>query len=131
MATRRWRSYETAVGRRPVREFLEALSNEDAAAVAAAMKEVREEGLKAARHLGQGIYEVRADGDRVIYRILFASQGRHGQVLLALMGFKKKTQKTPPQMIRLARRRLQDWEERGAQRKARSDRAISEVLSFF
>lgn len=117
MATRRWRSYETASGRRPVQEFLEALSDEDAAAVVVAMKEVREEGLKAARHLGDGIYEVRADGSRVIYRILFAPQGRRSQVLLSLMGFKKKTQKTPPQMIRLARRRLQDWEQRGAKRK--------------
>lgn len=114
MATRRWRHYESATGRRPVKEFLEALDDKDAAAVAAAMKEVQVEGLRAARHLREGIYEVRADGPRGIYRILFASQGRQGQVLLALVSFKKKTRTTPPQTIRLAQRRLRDWEQRGS-----------------
>jgi phage-related protein len=115
MATRRWRHYESATGRRPVAEFLEALDDEDAAAVAAAMKEVREEGLRSARHLREGIYEVRADGPRVIYRILFAPQGRRGQVLLALVSFEKKTRKMPPQTFRLARRRLRAWKQRGSQ----------------
>jgi phage-related protein len=59
------------------------------------------------------IYEVRADGDRQTYRILFASEGRRGQVLLALDGFSKTTQKTPPEKIRLAERRLADWRRRG------------------
>lgn len=117
MATRRWRHYESATGRRPVKEFLEALDDKDAAAVVAAMKEVQEEGLRSARHLRGRIYEVRGDGPRVIYRILFAPQGRQGQVLLTLVSFRKKTQKTPPQTIRLAQRRLRDWEERGLQLK--------------
>lgn len=51
MGKRRWRHYETSAGRQPVKEFLEALNDEDAAAVAAAMKEVREKGLRSARHL--------------------------------------------------------------------------------
>lgn len=81
------------------------------------MKEIREEGLKAARHLDGDIYEVRADGTEVIYRILFAPQGRYKQVLLALEGFKKKTQKTPPKTIQLAKRRLRDWKRRGSEKK--------------
>lgn len=113
MAARRWRHYESATGRRPVRDFLWTLDDKDAAAVAAAMKEVQEEGLRSARHLHGSIYEVRADGPRVIYRILFAPQGKQGQVLLTLVSFKKKTQKTPPRMIRLAQQRLRDWEQRG------------------
>lgn len=113
MATRRWRHYESAAGRRPVKDFLESLDDKDAAAVAAAMKEVQEEGLRSARHLRERIYEVRADGPRVIYRILFAPQGKRDQVLLTLVSFKKKTQKTPLQTIRLAQRRLRDWEQRG------------------
>lgn len=88
----------------------------------AAMKEVREEGLKAARHLDGDIYEVRADGAEAIYRILFAPQGRYKQVMLALEGFKKKTQKTPPQTIRLAKRRLRDWERRGSEKRKDSRR---------
>lgn len=79
----RWRDYRTAAGRRPIAEFVEALSDTDAAAVTAAMKEVALEGLAAARHVRGEIYEVRAYRDRVTYRILFATQGKRGQVLLA------------------------------------------------
>jgi len=57
---RRWRDYRTAAGRRPVKEFIAELSDTDAAAVAAAMKDVEESGLSVARHLRGEIYEVRA-----------------------------------------------------------------------
>jgi phage-related protein len=110
---RRWRDYQTLSGRRPVADFIGELSDIDAAAVVAAMREITTEGLQAARHLKGDVYEVRADGDRVIYRILFSAEGRRGQVLLALEGFKKKTQATPPEIIRLAERRLKDWRSRG------------------
>lgn len=113
---RRWRDYRTAGGRRPIKEFIDGLSDVDAAAVVAAMKDVREAGLTAARHLRGEIYEVRADGDRQTYRILFAPQGRRSQVLLALEGFSKKTQRTPPQKIQLAERRLADWRRRAEAR---------------
>jgi phage-related protein len=110
---RRWRDYRTGAGRRPIKDFIDALSDTDAAAVVAAMRDVRDVGLAAARHLRGEIYEARADGDRQTYRILFAPEGRRGQVLLALEGFSKKTQKTPPEKIRLAERRLADWRRRG------------------
>jgi phage-related protein len=110
---RRWRDYRTAAGRRPIKEFVDGLSDVDAAAIAAAMKDVREAGLVVARHLRGEIYEVRADGHRQTYRILFAPEARRGQVLLALEGFSKKTQKTPPAKILLAERRLADWRRRG------------------
>lgn len=96
-AGHRWRDYRTASGRRPVKQFLDRLDDEDLASVVAAMREVRQQGLKAARHLDGEIYEVRADGKGVIYRILFAPQGK----------------RTPPQAIRLAKRRLRDWQQRG------------------
>lgn len=83
------------------------------------MVDVRQNGLRAARHLEGDIYEVRADGKGVIYRVLFAPQGKSKQVLLSLEGFKKKAQKTPVATIHLAKRRLRDWERRG--RKAKSD----------
>jgi phage-related protein len=111
-AKRRWRDYRTAAGRRPIKEFIDGLSDTDAAAVVAAMRDVRDVGLAAARHLRGQIYEVRADGDRQTYRILFAPEGRRSQVLLALEGFSKKTKKTPPEKIRLAERRLADWRRR-------------------
>ena len=111
---RRWRDYRTPAGRRPVSEFIDRLSDADAASVVAAMKEVALAGTAVARHLRDDIYEVRADGDRTIYRILFAPEGRHGQVLLALDAFAKKTRKTPPRAISLAERRLRDWRARAA-----------------
>ena len=112
---RRWRDYRTAAGRRPVAEFIGDLSDADAAAIAAAMKEVALDGLPAARHLRGDIYEVRADGDRATYRILFAVAGKRGQVLLALEAFGKKTRRTPPATIAVAERRLLDWRRRGRQ----------------
>ena len=90
-------------------EFIRGVSDLDKAAILAAMTDVRQEGTPSARHLTGDIYEVRADGERVIYRVLFAGEGKQSQVLLALVAFKKKTQKTPPQQIRLAQRRLRDW----------------------
>jgi phage-related protein len=108
----RWRDYQTAAGRRPIKEFLALLGDEDLASVVAAMTEVRQKGLRAARHLDGEIYEVRADGKGVVYRVLFAPQGRHKQVFLSLEALKKKSQKTPVQSIRLAKRRLLDWEKR-------------------
>jgi phage-related protein len=112
MSKRRWRDYRTAAGRRPVKDFLDGLTDADAAAVVAAMKEVQADGLIAARHLRGEIYEVRADGDRQAFRILFAPEGKTQQVLLALEGISKKTQKTPPEVIRVADRRLTDWRRR-------------------
>jgi phage-related protein len=109
----RWRDYRTASGHSPVGKFIDGLPDDDAAAVLAAMDEVRKHGLRAARHLEGEIWEVRADGRRVIYRILFAQEGRHGQVMLALEAFNKKTRRTPRTAIELAKRRLLDWRARG------------------
>jgi phage-related protein len=109
----RWRDYRTAAGRRPVKEALDRLGYEDRASVVAAMKEVRDRGPRAARHLDGKIYEVRADGRNVIYRVLFAPHGSRGQVFLSLELLTKKTQRTPRQTIRLAKERLADWERRG------------------
>jgi phage-related protein len=93
--------------------------------VLAGMEEVRDLGLRAARHLDGDIWEVRVDGDRVIYRILFAEEGRRGQILLALEGLNKKTQTTPRPTIELAKRRLADWRRRGDQdRVARGRRPL-------
>lgn len=110
---RRWRFYDTAAGRRPVRDFLDSLGDADAAAVLHEMREVAKLGLKEARHLRGDIYEVRAEGDRQRFRVLFAREGRTGQILLALEAFSKKTQRTPKASLELAERRLADWRRRG------------------
>jgi phage-related protein len=113
---RQWRDYETPAGNRPVKEFLKGLSADERAAIYAAMKEVREEGLGAAKHLDGDVWEVKADTADKFFRILFAPEGRYGQVLLALEGFAKKTRKTPPQTLRLAKKRLSDWRKRSSLR---------------
>jgi phage-related protein len=110
---RRWRFYETAAGRRPVREFLDGLSGDDLADVLAAMRDVARNGMAVARHLRGDIYEVRAEGSQQTFRVLFSAEGRSGQVLLALEGFSKKTRRTPPALRELAERRMADWRRRG------------------
>jgi phage-related protein len=114
---RRWRFYSTASGREPVRDFLydPKLSDVDAAAIAAAMKEVRAVGRAHTdvNHLRGDIWQLEIDGERVIYRLLFAEEGRYAQVLLALEVVKKKWQKAREQDIRLAEERLSDWRQRG------------------
>jgi Phage derived protein Gp49-like (DUF891) len=98
----RWRFYSTAAGKKPVKDFIDRLSDADAAAIAAAMVDVRKNGLGVARHLRGELFEVRADGIDASYRLQFAQEGARGRVLLALSAFSKKTQRTPPQAIALA-----------------------------
>lgn len=47
--------------------------------------------------------------------ITFAFEGRKSQVFLVLVGFTKRTQKTPIRQIDLAQNRLNDWMYRGIQ----------------
>jgi len=108
---RRWRFYRTVAGHEPVADFIRGLWRDDRAAILAELQTVADEGLPAARHLRGDIYEVRVDGDRQSFRVLFAQEGR-GRVLLALEALSKKTQRTPPEAIRLAERRLAEWRAR-------------------
>ena len=110
----RWRFYATASGRKPAKDFIDSLSDADAAEVAAAMLDVRNNGLVVARHLRGELYEVRAEGVGASYRLLFAEEGAKGRILLALHAFNKKTRQTPPQAIDLAARRLAEWRRRSA-----------------
>jgi hypothetical protein len=75
VAKPRWRAYRTLSGRQPVRDFLMAVPSADRAAVVAAMEDVAAHGLAAARHLRGDVWEVRADGDRIAYRVLFSAEG--------------------------------------------------------
>jgi putative component of toxin-antitoxin plasmid stabilization module len=68
-----------------VKVFIEKLTDEEAAAVVAGMREVALHGLERARHVRGEIYEVRIDADRRSFRILFAQETRF--ILLSLSGF--------------------------------------------
>lgn len=109
----RWRDYETPSGRRPVREFIDELSDKDFSVVIGAMRDVRLRGLEVARHLRGDIYEVRADGVDQAFRVLFAQEGNKGRILLALEATSKKTQRTPQRSILLAEKRLASWRRPG------------------
>lgn len=111
-AKRRWRDYRTPSGRSPVKDFIDNLSDTDAAAVIAGMRDVQLNGNQVAHHLGGDIYEVRAAADRQAFRILYATEGKQDQVLLALEAISKKSQKTPRSTVQLAQRRLADWRSR-------------------
>jgi phage-related protein len=114
-ARRRWRDYRTPSGGRPIREFFEVLTRDEAIEVAAAMNDVARNGLEAARHLRGEIYEVRAEATTRSFRLLFALETKF--ILLGLSAFQKKTQKTPKQEIELAEERLKSWRERGKRRR--------------
>jgi phage-related protein len=115
---RQWRDYRTDAGGRPIKDFIDALTDEEAASVFAAMREVRNEGVAAAKHLRGEIYEVIADTKDKWIRLLFAPLGRFSQVLLSLNAFEKKTNKTPVHELDLAESRLESWKVRGRKRKA-------------
>lgn len=105
-----------------MKAFLDELTDEEVAVIVAGMKDVVERGLVAARHLRDDVYEVRADAAHRSFRLLFATEGRYSQVLLALSVFEKRTQKTPPREFALAEKRLHDWRARGATRTAGSSK---------
>ncbi|HEX3474472.1 MAG TPA: hypothetical protein VHT91_05490 [Kofleriaceae bacterium] len=86
---RQWRDYRTPGGARPVKDFLARLSDEEAAAIAAGMRDVRDRGTAAARHLRGDIYEVRADAATRSFRLLFSCEGKYSQVLLSLSGLRE------------------------------------------
>lgn len=117
---RQWRFYRTASGQEPVREFLwdRHLPDEDAAAIAGVMTEVRNAGRAHpdVNHLRGDIWQLEIRGRSAIYRLLFAEEGRYQQVLLALEVVNKKWQKAKGRHIELAEKRLADWRERGTRR---------------
>lgn len=111
MKALRWRDYRTAAGARPVKDFIDSLTDEEAASVVAGMKEIAVRGLSRARHLRGDVYEVRADAEKRSFRVLFSKEAKF--ILLSLSAFEKRTQKAPIRELELAERRLKDWRVRG------------------
>lgn len=58
-----------------------------------------------------GLFEARLDGDRRIFRLLFAKR-QGGSILLGLYFTAKKSMKLPKQALDTARRRCDEWDER-------------------
>ena len=105
------RFYALPSGRRPVREWLLAMSREDRHQIGIDIQKVEfgwPLGMPYCRALRDGLWEVRSDLPRGrIVRILFFIL--EGEMVL-LHGFEKKTQKTPVQDIALALKRKRELE---------------------
>jgi phage-related protein len=114
---RRWRYYRTPHGRDIVKQELAGLSLSARAAVVEAMKRHQSHELMPyeEEHIGGDLHAIRVFLEGSTYRLLYAYEGRHDQVLLALPCLQKKDRKLPKQARRLAERRLRDWRSRAAQ----------------
>ena len=106
--------YKTEAGKEVIAEFLESLPAKDTAKVlrdidllAQYAPNLREPYTK---HIEGPIWELRSKFSSNIHRILYFVNKRN--VLVLLHGFTKKTQKTPPSEIELAKKRLTDYEKR-------------------
>ena len=101
--------YRTAAGGDPVRDWLKGLAEDARQVVGQDLMRAQWRwpvGMPLCRALGQGLWEVRSDlPDHRISRVLFCA--REGQ-LVAVHGFIKKTQKTPAEDLRLARKRMKE-----------------------
>src|SRR4051812_43309900 len=89
--------YRTAAGAEVVRDWLRGLDRDDRDAIGQDLMRVQFRwpvGMPLCRSLGQGLWEVRSDLPcQRIARVLFCVVG---EWIVALHGFIKKTQKTPP-----------------------------------
>jgi phage-related protein len=99
--------FRTGAGGEPVREWLRSLSPiEDRKQIGVDIKTVEfgwPIGMPVCRPLGDGLYEVRSSlTQNRIARVLFYIDAKGRMVLLH--GFIKKTQKTPPADLELARK---------------------------
>jgi phage-related protein len=103
--------YRTASGNEPVREWLQSLTKPEKFRVGVDLWKVQSEwpvGMPHVRPLGDGLHEVRSNLPHGIARVLFVVDGDQ---MVLLHGFRKKTQKTPPEALALAEKRRLDYEQ--------------------
>ena len=103
--------YRTSSGGEPVRDWLKGLDPEDRKAVGMDLMRAQWRwpiGMPLCRPMGDGLWEVRTElPSRRIARVLFCV---HAGRLVALHGFIKKTQKTPDEELKKARKRQKEIE---------------------
>lgn len=98
--------YQTASGNEPVRDWLLSLDERSRREIGLDLMRVQFAwpiGMPLVRPLKDGLFEVRTNlSDKTIARVLFSfNEGE----LFALHGFIKKSRRTPPEDLELARRR--------------------------
>ena len=101
--------YRTAQGGEPVRDWLRSLPVDDRHRIGHDLTVVQygwPVGMPLCRSLGNGLWELRSSlPSRRIARVLFFV---HGDRIGVVHGFIKKTQRTPPDDLTLARERMRD-----------------------
>ena len=103
--------YETTDGKKPVEDFLLSLENKMQAKMVQMMELLEEKGTDLrepyTKPLGDGIFELRCKQSSNISRALFFFF--LGGKIIITNEFIKKTNKTPPKEIRLAKERRADY----------------------
>lgn len=102
--------YRSKSGHEPVRDWLKGLPSAVRQEIGSDILVVQWRwplGPPKVTGLGEGLYEVRTELDRNIYRVMFCIKD---STLVLLHGFQKKTQKTPQSDLALARRRKREVE---------------------
>ena len=103
------RFYRSATGREPVLEWLRSLEQADKRAIGLDLMRAQfgwPIGMPLVRSLKDGLWEVRSSlPSQKIARLILCF---HQKTLVVLHGFIKKTQKTPPEDLELAKRRMKE-----------------------
>jgi phage-related protein len=103
--------YRSGTGNEPVREWLKALPEEERRGIGRDLARAQWRwpvGMPLCRPMGKGLWEVRTDlATRRTARVLLC---HHGERLIALHGFIKKTRATPKEDLALALKRLKEVE---------------------
>jgi phage-related protein len=101
--------YRTSTGVEPVRDWLRGLPDDDRRKIGIDLATVQvgwPVGMPLCRSLGGGLWEMRSSlpSRRIARIVFFVHEGRIGVV----HGFIKKTPKTPPDEIEMARKRMKE-----------------------
>ena len=109
--------YASEDGKEPVAEFLDSLDQKMNAKLIGLMELLEEKGTELrepySAPLEDGIFELRCKlGSNITRTLYFFYVGKR---IVVTNGFVKKTQKTPPGEIKLAKDRRKDWIERHEQ----------------
>ncbi len=107
-------AYEKEDGESPVEDFINALDVKMRAKMYGLLSILQEKGNSLrepySKHLDDGIFELRCKVGSNITRVLYFFY--YERKIILTNGFVKKTQKTPPEEIRLAKERRADYIER-------------------
>ena len=98
--------FRTEAGNEPVREWLLGLAREDRKTLGEDIKTAQYGwplGMPLIRKLANGLWEVRSHTSTGIARVMFTV---HGQTMVLLHGFQKKSRRTPSADLMTAKRRL-------------------------